>query len=166
MVDDLDLALAQRFSSSATVLPTSGESAGHGRLGRVALDVEGGVERGGTLAAARAAACSRRRGTATPATAMPAPTGVKSNMRNGSPTSSSRMRETMMFGEVPISVIVPPSSEPKAIGISRQEGEVPVRRASWKATGISMASAPMFLTKAESTVTARDEHDDLHARCA
>ena len=64
------------------------------------------------------------------------------------------MRDTMTLGEVPISVIVPPSSEPKAIGISRQEGDVPVRRASWKATGISMASAPMFLTKAESSVTA------------
>ena len=29
------------------------------------------------------------------------------------------MRETMTFGDVPISVIVPPSSDPKAIGISR-----------------------------------------------
>ena len=50
---------------------------------------------------------------------MLAPTGVKSNIRKGSPTISSRMPETMMFGEVPISVIVPPSSEPKAIGIRR-----------------------------------------------
>jgi hypothetical protein len=29
------------------------------------------------------------------------------------------MRETMMFGDVPISVIVPPRSDPKAIGMSR-----------------------------------------------
>ena len=59
----------------------------------------------------------------------------------------------MMFGEVPTSVTMPPSSEPNAIGISREDGEVPVRRASWKATGISIASAPIFLTKAESSVT-------------
>ena len=58
-----------------------------------------------------------------------------------------------MLGEVPTSVIRPPSSEPKAIGISRQEGDVPVRRASWNATGIKIASAPMFLTKADSSVT-------------
>ena len=50
---------------------------------------------------------------------MASPTGVKSNMRKGSPTSSSRMRETMTLGEVPISVIVPPSSEPKAIGMRK-----------------------------------------------
>jgi hypothetical protein len=50
---------------------------------------------------------------------MPAPTGVKSNMRNGSPRRSFRRPETMMFGEVPISVMVPPRSEPKAIGIRR-----------------------------------------------
>ena len=63
------------------------------------------------------------------------------------------MRDTMMFGEVPTSVMVPPSRAPNDIGINREEGEVPVRRASWKAIGISMASAPIFLTNAESTVT-------------
>ncbi len=45
------------------------------------------------------------------------PTGVKSNMPNGSPRSSARSRATMMFGEVPTSVTMPPSSEPNAIGI-------------------------------------------------
>ena len=92
---------------------------------------------------------------------MPAPTGVKSNMPKGWPRISSRMRDTMMFGEVPTSVMVPPSSAPNDIGISSDEGEVPVRRASWKAIGISMASAPIFLTKAESTVTAVDQGNDL-----
>ncbi len=58
-----------------------------------------------------------------------------------------------MFGEVPIIVIVPPSSEPKAIGIRKYEGEIFVRRASWKATGISMASAPIFFTKPAISVT-------------
>ena len=74
-------------------------------------------------------------------------------MRNGSPRISSRTRDTMMLGEVPTSVTMPPSSEPNDIGISNDDGEVPVRRASWKATGISIASAPIFLTKAESKVT-------------
>ena len=59
----------------------------------------------------------------------------------------------MIFGEVPTSVTIPPSSAPNDIGISKNDGEVPLRRASWKATGMSMASAPTFLTKAESTVT-------------
>ena len=59
----------------------------------------------------------------------------------------------MIFGEVPISVTIPPSSAPNDIGISKEEGEVPLRRANWNAIGMSMASAPTFLTKAESTVT-------------
>ncbi len=69
------------------------------------------------------------------------------------PVISSRTRETTMLGEVPIWVISPPSSEPNAIGIRNTEGDVPERRANWKAIGIMIASAPMFLTKAESTVT-------------
>ena len=84
---------------------------------------------------------------------MPAPTGVKSNMRNGSPKISSRTRDTMMLGEVPTSVTMPPSSAPNDIGINSADTGLLLRRASWKATGISMASAPMFLTNAESTVT-------------
>ena len=58
-----------------------------------------------------------------------------------------------MLGEVPIWVISPPSSEPKAIGIRKTDAETPDRRANWKAIGIMIASAPMFLTKAESSVT-------------
>src|SRR3546814_12998493 len=39
------------------------------------------------------------------------------------------------------------------ICISRLDGDVPVRRAIWNATGMSMASAPMFFTMAERMVT-------------
>ena len=59
-----------------------------------------------------------------------------------------------MLGEVPTSVTSPPRSEPKAIGIRNSEAETPERRARRKAAGISIASAPMFLTSAESTITA------------
>ena len=84
---------------------------------------------------------------------MPAPTGVKSNIRNGSPSRSSRIRETMTLGEVPTRVMRPPSSEPNAIGINSDETEVPVRRACWNAIGIMIAKAPTFLTKADRSVT-------------
>ena len=63
------------------------------------------------------------------------------------------MRDTMMFGDVPTSVIVPPRSAPNDMGINSEEGEVPLRRASWRAIGMVMASAPTFFTKAESRVT-------------
>ncbi len=74
-------------------------------------------------------------------------------MPKGWPTISSRTRDTMMLGEVPIWVINPPSSDPKAIGIRNIEGDTPDFRAIWKAIGIMMASAPMFFTNALSTVT-------------
>ena len=49
--------------------------------------------------------------------------------------------------------IVPPSNAPNDIGISSEDGDVFVRRASWNAIGISMASAPIFFTKADSRAT-------------
>ena len=58
-----------------------------------------------------------------------------------------------MFGEVPIWVIRPPSSDANAIGIRNVDGEVLERRANWNAIGIMMASAPMFFTKADSNAT-------------
>jgi hypothetical protein len=82
-----------------------------------------------------------------------APTGRKSNILKGSPPSLSRICETMMLGEVPISVMRPPSSEAKDMGMRSAEGEVPFFFASWKATGMSIASAPIFLTKAARTAT-------------
>ncbi|MCY1296904.1 hypothetical protein D9M70_463190 [compost metagenome] len=81
------------------------------------------------------------------------PTGVKSNMLNGRPVSSSRIRETTMFGDVPTRVMSPPSKEPNAIGMRRDEGEAFDRRAIWNATGIIIASAPMCLMKMERTET-------------
>ena len=82
------------------------------------------------------------------------------------PVSSSRTRDTTMLGEVPICVISPPSSEPKAIGIRKIEADTPERRANWNAIGIMIASAPMFLTKAESTRHDRDEQQELHPDAA
>ena len=64
------------------------------------------------------------------------------------------MRETMMFGDVPIRVMMPPSSEPDASGISTRDGGFSVRRATWSAIGMKIASAPMFFMNAESAVTA------------
>src|SRR5271165_5708836 len=58
-----------------------------------------------------------------------------------------------MFGEVPINVIEPPSSEAKLSGIRNSDGERSLRRATWNATGIKIASAPTFLTKAERPAT-------------
>ena len=78
---------------------------------------------------------------------------MKSNIVKGAPTISSRARDTMMLGEVPICVIRPPSSAPNDIGIMKLEGEVPERLAIWNASGIMMANAPTFLTKADRIVT-------------
>ena len=64
-----------------------------------------------------------------------------------------RTRLTMMLGEVPTSVINPPSREPNDIGIRKEEGEVPDLFETWKAAGIIIASAPIFLTRAERKVT-------------
>ena len=69
---------------------------------------------------------------------------------------SSRTRETMMLGDVPTSVTMPPSSAANDIGISSAETGLLLRRASWNATGISIANAPMFFTKAESSATVPD----------
>ena len=82
------------------------------------------------------------------------PTGAKSNMRNGSPVICSRICDTMMLGDVPIRVMSPPSSEPKASGISTRDGGFSVLRATWSAIGMKIATAPIFLMKAESAVTA------------
>ncbi len=87
-------------------------------------------------------------------TAMPAPTGKKSNMEKGWPVRSSRTRETMMFGDVPISVMSPPSREPNASGIISRDGDALMRRENWSATGMKIASAPIFFMKADSAVTA------------
>ncbi|MNV95163.1 hypothetical protein D3C71_1900270 [compost metagenome] len=83
----------------------------------------------------------------------PRPTGAKSYMPNDWPTTSWRTWATMMFGAVPTSVTIPPAMAPKAIGISSREGAEPVRRATCRATGIMIASAPTFLVAMDSRVT-------------
>ena len=83
------------------------------------------------------------------------PTGAKSNIWNGAPSSSSRTWLAMMLVEVPTSVTSPPSSEMNAIGISSAEAEESLPRPMRIATGIIVASAPtFFVTIANSPVTA------------
>jgi hypothetical protein len=57
-----------------------------------------------------------------------------------------------MFGEVPINVIEPPRREAKLSGIKNSEGERSLRRATWT-TGMKIASAPTFFTKADKPAT-------------
>jgi len=74
-------------------------------------------------------------------------------MRKGEPPSSARIVEIRIFGEVPTSVIVPPISDAKLIGIRKREGERPLRRAVWIATGRKMPSVPTFLISADKKAT-------------
>ena len=59
----------------------------------------------------------------------------------------------MMFGGVPISVMVPPSREPNARGISSSEGDRPASLDIQTATGINSASAPTLLINPEQRAT-------------
>ena len=59
----------------------------------------------------------------------------------------------MMFGEVPISVIKPPTSAQNDIGIRTRWAPVLCRRASCIATGIRIASAPIFFITADISAT-------------
>jgi len=88
-----------------------------------------------------------------PASATPSPTGVKSNMRNGGAPVCARNEAAMMFGGVPISVVMPPSSEANASGMRKTEAGIAFRRATWMATGMTSASAPMLFMNAESAAT-------------
>ena len=75
-------------------------------------------------------------------------------MRNGSPRMSARTSATMMLGEVPTRVTMPPTIAPKAMGISKREGDVPERRQTCRATGVMIARAPTFLVAMDRMVTA------------
>ena len=59
-----------------------------------------------------------------------------------------------MFGDVPMSVMMPPSSEPDASGIRTRDAGFSVRRATCSAIGMKIASAPMFFMNADRAVTA------------
>ena len=74
-------------------------------------------------------------------------------MWNGCPVSSWRTAETSRLGEVPIRVIEPPSSEAKDSGIRNSDGERLLRRATWIAAEMKIASAPIFFMNADSTAT-------------
>jgi len=62
-----------------------------------------------------------------------------------------RKPDTIRFGGVPISVVMPPRIEPNASGISTRPGGMSWREAIWIATGISSASAPTLFMNADST---------------
>jgi len=74
-------------------------------------------------------------------------------MENGLPSTSARTLAIRMLGEVPTSVTSPPSIAANAIGISSEDGEVLVLRASCSATGMKIASAPTFLVTIDSIST-------------
>ncbi len=89
-----------------------------------------------------------------PAIATKPPTGEKSNKPNaGSPVSSARRLAMMMFGGVPIIVIMPPRILANAIGNSRMVGERWRSAAVFSATGSMSASAPTLFMKADKTMT-------------
>ena len=116
-----DRRLARAWRSSATVWPTTSEVRGDARLRHVVLDVERRIEGGGAPAVARQqAVADGEEGDAGERDAEA--DGREVEHLNGSPVSSPRRRETMMLGEVPTRVTMPPSSEPKAIGIRKARG--------------------------------------------
>ena len=85
---------------------------------------------------------------ARPSNAMAPPTGRKSNIAKPCPASDcARKPETIRFGGVPISVVMPPRIVAKASGISIRPGVVPSRPDIRTASGIRSASAPtLFIT--------------------
>ena len=68
-----------------------------------------------------------------------------------------RTPDTIRLGHVPTSVTSPPKSEANAIGISRRDTGTPVLRPVCIASGIMMASAPIFLVSIDSTITAPEK---------
>jgi hypothetical protein len=86
-------------------------------------------------------------------------------MPKGSPVICSRTRETMILGDVPTSVMRPPSSEANDIGIRNTDGEVLDFLAILSAAGINMARAPMFFTIAESNPTEEMRTVSCHRTC-
>ena len=84
------------------------------------------------------------------------PTGAKSNIWNGSPSESLRNSAMMMFGGVPINVIMPPRMEAKDSAISDRDGLRPAFLAACKSTGMSNASAATLFMTAESAAASAD----------
>ena len=67
--------------------------------------------------------------------------------------SSTRRLAMMMFGGVPIIVIMPPRMLANAMGNSRMVGERCRSTAVFRATGSMSASAPTLFMKADNTMT-------------
>ena len=91
-----------------------------------------------------------------PATAHVSPTGVKSNMRKGSPTMRSRTCATTMLGGVPMRVIIPPRIVAKASGMSDSEAARFAFFAASMSRLISTTSAATLLMTADSAAPTPD----------
>ncbi len=85
----------------------------------------------------------------TPKNAVVAPTGVKSNIANEPRPAWLRKPEIIRFGGVPISVVVPPSMEPKARGMRTFPGGMSFLSAICSPTGIRRARAPTLFINPE-----------------
>ena len=57
--------------------------------------------------------------------------------------------EMIKFGGVPISVVIPPSKDAKAMGINKYDGEIRLSFPTCMATGITKAKAPTLFIKLE-----------------
>ena len=86
----------------------------------------------------------------TPASAVTAPTGEKSNMPKGSPSACSRKLAMMMFGGVPISVIMPPRIDANDSGIRLNRTLRLAFFAACMSIGINSASAATLFITADS----------------
>ena len=85
-----------------------------------------------------------------PAPATASPTGVKSNMPKLSAPDCARNPETIRFGGVPMSVVMPPRIVPNDNGIRTLPGGSSCLAAIWMAIGISSAMAPTLFMNADS----------------
>ncbi len=85
-----------------------------------------------------------------PVTAQTAPTGVKSNIENGSPRASARKAAMMILGGVPMSVTRPPRIVANDNGMSVSAGLRLAPADASRSSGISNASAPTLFIIAES----------------
>jgi hypothetical protein len=92
----------------------------------------------------------------TPASAVTAPTGEKSNIPKGSPSACSRKLAIMILGGVPIRVIMPPRIDAKDNGISVKATLRLAFFAACISIGINRASAATLFMTADSTAETPD----------
>ncbi len=88
-----------------------------------------------------------------PVTATPNPTNEKSNILKFKPLLSRRNEEAIIFGGVPINVVIPPNNEANAKGIKIFEAGIPFFIEICNATGSKSAKAPTLFIKADRIAT-------------